>query len=58
MTPAGFEPTSPASEWPQTFALDRSATGIGINSDTKKKHFPQEDGFQEKNLVLSINLRQ
>ena len=27
---AGFEPTIPASEWPQTHALDRSATGIGL----------------------------
>jgi len=28
--PAGFEPTIPASERPQTRALDRAATGIGI----------------------------
>jgi hypothetical protein len=27
--PAGFEPTIPASERPQTHALDRTATGIG-----------------------------
>jgi hypothetical protein len=27
--PAGFEPEIPASERPQTLALDRSATGIG-----------------------------
>ena len=27
--PAGFEPTIPASEQPQTHALDRAATGIG-----------------------------
>jgi hypothetical protein len=26
---AGFEPTVPASERPQTHALDRAATGIG-----------------------------
>ena len=26
---AVFEPTITASEWPQTHALDRSATGIG-----------------------------
>jgi hypothetical protein len=31
MTVAGFEPVIPASEWPQTHALDRAATGIGIN---------------------------
>jgi len=27
--PAGFEPTIPASEWPQTHALDYGATGTG-----------------------------
>ena len=30
MPPVGFEPTISASERPQTFALDRVATGIGI----------------------------
>jgi hypothetical protein len=29
MPPEGFEPTIPASERPQTHALDRAATGIG-----------------------------
>jgi len=29
MPPAGFEPTIPASERPQTHALDRAADGIG-----------------------------
>jgi hypothetical protein len=29
MFPAGLEPTIPASEWPQTYALGRAATGIG-----------------------------
>jgi len=28
MIPAGFEPTIPTSERPQTHALDRTATGI------------------------------
>jgi len=31
MSAAGFKPTIPASEWPQTHALDRTATGI-VNS--------------------------
>ena len=31
MAPAGFEPATPAGEWLQTHALDRSATGIGTN---------------------------
>ena len=29
MPPAGFEPTIPASERPQTHALDRATTGVG-----------------------------
>ena len=29
MPPVGFEPTISASERPQTYALDRAATGIG-----------------------------
>jgi len=29
MPPAGFEPSFPASERPQTHALDQAATGIG-----------------------------
>ena len=30
MTPVGFEPTISAGERPQTYALDRAATGIGF----------------------------
>jgi hypothetical protein len=29
MPPVGFDPTIPASARPQTYALDRAATGIG-----------------------------
>ena len=29
MCPAGFEPIISAGEWPQTYALDRAATGTG-----------------------------
>jgi len=32
MPPVEFEPTSPAGERPQTFALDRAATGIGTRT--------------------------
>jgi hypothetical protein len=31
MPRAGFEPTIPATKQPQTYALDRAATGIGTN---------------------------
>ena len=30
MPPVGFEPTISAGERPNTYALDRAATGIGI----------------------------
>jgi hypothetical protein len=30
MPRAGFEPTTPATKRPQTYPLDRAATGIGI----------------------------
>jgi hypothetical protein len=30
MPRAGFEPTTPATERPQTYPLDRAATGIGL----------------------------
>ena len=30
MPPVGFEPTAPAGERPQTYALDRVATGTGL----------------------------
>ena len=34
MSPAGFEPAIPASERPQTHALDRAATAIGDQTIT------------------------
>jgi hypothetical protein len=37
MATAGFEITIPASERPQTHALDSAATGIGIFSDLRTK---------------------
>jgi len=30
MTPAGFEPAIPASEWAQTYAFDRAAAAAGL----------------------------
>jgi hypothetical protein len=40
MSPAGFEPPFPASERPQTYALDRAVTGIGLRfTDVCKFHF-------------------
>ena len=45
MPPAGFEPTVSAGERPQTYALDRAATGIGRSDHTfKKYHVTKEAG--------------
>jgi hypothetical protein len=38
MPPVGFEPTIPASARPQTYALDRAATGIGKNENVKENN--------------------
>ena len=38
MPPVGFEPTVSAGEQPQTYALDRAATGTGIQN-TKSPDF-------------------
>ena len=37
MPPVGFEPTISAGERPQTYALDRPATGTGHLIDTQSK---------------------
>ena len=36
MPSVGFEPTIPASERPQTHALDRAATGTGMAGSTEE----------------------
>ena len=36
MSPVGFEPTLSAGEWPQTYALDRAATGTGSRHRIRK----------------------
>ena len=35
--PVRFEPTISAGEWPQAYALDRTATGTGVRSGTRLK---------------------
>jgi len=37
MTPAGFEPKISAGKRPQTYALDRAATGTGMKEITATK---------------------
>jgi hypothetical protein len=41
MTPAGFEPTIPSSERPQTHPLDRATTGTGKSNITTSKSVKQ-----------------
>ena len=38
MPPVGFEPTISAGERPQTYALDRAATGTGCFTFTRKNN--------------------
>jgi len=49
---AGFGPTIPASERPQTYALDRAATGNGVNHKR-----PKTDAFASGRTSLNIYLR-
>jgi hypothetical protein len=49
-TPAGLEPAIPASEQPQTHALDGAATEIGINKHCRVK---KNTFLKELNLKIS-----
>ena len=40
MPPVGFEPTISAGEWPQTYALDRAATGTGSRQKVTRGYLP------------------
>jgi hypothetical protein len=53
MPPVGFKPTIPASERPQTHALDRAANGIGTQHNTllKFKFFTHKS---YKNAIFSV----
>jgi hypothetical protein len=41
MTRAGFEPAIPAIKWPQTYASDNKATGIGYFSSWFVRFSPE-----------------
>jgi hypothetical protein len=41
MPSAGFEPATPATKRPQTYALDRAVTEVGLHAD-KLQHFTEE----------------
>ena len=57
MPPAGFEPTIPASERPQTYAFDRATTGTGDHRFTLDKEanvHPTEVFPLQKNILLFV----
>ena len=59
MPPAGFEPTIPAGERPQTYALDRAATGTGdvtvmrINIYSQQFRLVHDTGRQQHRWTIS-----
>jgi len=52
MLPVGFEPATPAGEWPQTYALDRAAKILEGDKQTNNYLplliFRMTEGNQEK----------
>ena len=63
MPPVGFEPTISAGEQPQTYALDRAATGTGDLTELaplKSYVIGPAEGeiLAEENCVTAINLLQ
>jgi hypothetical protein len=51
MPPVGFEPTIPASARPQTYALDRAATGIGFDYGTCGKDVVWIEDQNQRHIV-------
>jgi hypothetical protein len=56
MPPAGFEPAIPASERPQTHALDVAATGIGVNAITVQAWRGPEDSSPDIKTIGTLKL--
>ena len=48
MRPAGFEPTIPAGDRRQTYALDRAATGTGNRLTDRVK-------YRKDNMLVAVN---
>ena len=53
MTPVGFEPTTPAGERPQTYALDRAATGTGLGRKLEHSH-PAGTEIKKVSIYTSV----
>jgi hypothetical protein len=56
MSPVGFEPTIPESARPQTYALDRMATGIGTNISAALELKLWNQKLQDTNFKLMHSL--
>ena len=56
MPPVGFEPTISAGERPQTYALDRAATGTGGLSPVKGYKFGLGTQTRSRNYFPSLPL--
>jgi hypothetical protein len=57
MSPAGLEPTIPASEQPQTHPLDRAATGIGsVDIPLPMWAHMLHYEFKKKSQLCTVNL--
>ena len=54
MPPTGFEPAVPASERPQTHALDRAATGISLLNNTSTN--TTNTKYEIQNTTLNVCL--
>jgi hypothetical protein len=55
MPSAGFEPATPATKRPQTYALDRVVTGIGAILEYRKKmisHFGMIERDRLQELIM------
>jgi hypothetical protein len=54
MSLTGFEPVTPESEWPQTHALDRAASGIGNDDDDDDDNNNNNNNNIDNNKVATI----
>ena len=53
MSPAGFEPTLPATEWPQTYSLDSAAAGNGRKYPMGRKQVDETSSGSSLNGATS-----
>ena len=56
MPPVGFEPTVSAGKRPQTYALDRAATGTGLQGNHALHKFHTPEISNAKFIIITILL--